>query len=271
MAESLKSLCFSGRNLKLIDQSEIHYPQSGASRLATVEMNHFWFTARRAVVVSLLKRSGVATRSATILGLDIGCGTGFTAVYLTENGFPTLGIDSYASFAELYQQGRGAGFIQGNIHSIDPEREFNFVLLLDVLEHVVDDAGFLKQAIKFVKPDGVVILSLPAFRFLWSGVDEQAGHLRRYDKETMTRLVEGIGQGVRIEKQFYYYGSTIVPYWFSRLRRKGSEKIIQTERHPSKFMNSLIKGVLEVERMFIPFSGLPIGSSLFTIIRVGKL
>lgn len=74
----------------------------------------------------------------------------------------------------------------------------------------------------------------------------------------------------KVEKQIYFYGSTIVPYLISRLGRKkdvSHDEIFEQESSPSAFVNADIKFVLNLEDLLIPLRGLPFGSSLFARIR----
>lgn len=264
MSTSLISLYERGENLGQVHAPKLHYPDTGAEPLSIAEEKHFWFTFRRDLVVRMLKSSGLSTDT-NALGLDIGCGTGYTAVALTELGFRIYGVDVYDSFNHFKKSGRGAGFIQGDIFSIDPVAEFDFVTLLDVIEHIEDDAGFLEQSLRFLKPGGVAVISVPAFRALWSKVDDDARHLRRYTKMSMGVLMRKLKPPIRLEEQTYYYGSTLIPYALSRLRKKQGVLAEELRIHP--FINHVMGLHLKAENLLLPAGGLPFGSSLFTLIR----
>src|SRR3989344_5035393 len=122
---SILELYASGKNLERQNPSTICYPIDGAEALASVEADHFWFTERRRVLLDLIRRFAPSVSKDRIRGLDIGCGSGFTAVWLTERGYPTFGIDAQAGFASMENQGRGFGFLQGDIFSIEPAPEFD--------------------------------------------------------------------------------------------------------------------------------------------------
>ncbi len=90
MPESLISICAERQSLDIVDVDSLYYPETGAATLASMEIDHFWFTARRSVVKKLINTARLRANVAqTIHGLDIARGTGYTAVLLTEIGIPT--------------------------------------------------------------------------------------------------------------------------------------------------------------------------------------
>ena len=100
----------------------IHYPTEGARELAPLEDDHFWFRTRRAAVHGLLRRH---LHQGTCVGIDIGCGNGTTAGWLTSQGYPTVGLDAYLPVRPL-----SAGFVQSDVLCLEPQPRFDFVLLL---------------------------------------------------------------------------------------------------------------------------------------------
>ena len=269
MAISLMSLIENNADLNPV-AGEIHFPDSGPETLSKIEQNHFWYTARRHAVLKIIKNAGLASDDGKkVLGLDIGCGTGFNAVYFTEIGFPTAGIDANDSFLTYKKAGRGAGFIRGDIFSIEPEPEFDFVLLLDVLEHIENDRAFLAQALKFVKPGGIAVITVPAFPALWSATDEMGGHLRRYTKTSLRECVARLDVPAKVEFESYFYGATILPYLLARRSRgnKFDADKYNKSIFPSPVVNSAVKLMLAAEALVLPIGGVPFGSSLFARIR----
>lgn len=94
------------------------------------------------------------------------------------------------------------------------------ILLLDVLEHIEDDVGFLKLLRQKLVPGGKILLTVPAFRILWSSEDEAAGHFRRYS----LRQVEesAVKAGFTVAYASYFFGFLFLPVLFVRV---GLEKI----------------------------------------------
>lgn len=278
MTTSLISLCRDGQNLPGANLSQINYPAEGFQNLQKMESHHFWFRARRMALLKILKN----TIQGPALGLDIGCGTGRNASFFSENGFPTIGVDVFDSFQVEKSKKISPGFVMGDIFAIEPQGEFDFVVLLDVIEHIQNDSKFLAQAIKFLKPNGVLLISVPAFQFLWSSVDEVDQHFRRYDKSILRKLVnslsseigsaekistEGNSAPLEIEKQLYFFGLTLPLYYLSRLKNRTRQATMRQEVEIHPAVNELLFALLKFEMLFMPFGGFPLGSSLFCLVR----
>ena len=122
----------------------------------------------------------------------------------------------------------------------------------------------MEQALKFLKPGGVAIVSVPAFSWLWSPIDDQAQHLRRYSKSSLRAKLSTLR--VHIEQEFYYYGSTLPLFFISRMVLRLFKKGISDEATPNSLVNGFLKKLLQFERAFLPI-GMPLGSSLFVQLR----
>jgi len=276
MQESLTGLIRRGQDIASDSDLKIHYPEDGHLRLSSVEEEHFWFTQRRDLVRRLLHRFlPASTRSrdpsAAPVGIDVGCGSGYTSVWLTEQGIPTYGQDVYRGFGEFQKQGRGLGFLQGDITKIDPVPEFDFALLLDVIEHIPDDKGFVDHVGKLLKPGGLLIVTVPAFSWLWSSVDDSSGHLRRYVKRDLSAFEGLSGTRFSIEFASYFYGSTLPLYFLSRmamrLRSGPRDASTSAELTPGPLVNASFKSLLRAEAAVCLATGVPIGSSLVSVLR----
>lgn len=259
---SLLSFLKDGQSLPQLSSNEIHYPESGAAHLREAEVEHFWFLVRRELILKLLKTSGIKEKS---VGLDIGCGSGYTAVWLSEKGYPTLGVDGHKNFGFYEKQKKALGFLAGNILAIEPSSEFDFILLLDVIEHIENDKEFLIHSLKFLKPGGVAIITVPAFQSLWSKVDDNSGHRRRYSKNDFKNLAENTGS--QIIHSNYFYAMTTIPFILSRRFSKSNNETASSELAPSLVINSVLRTVLRFEALFSSFQMTPFGTSLFVVLR----
>jgi RimJ/RimL family protein N-acetyltransferase/SAM-dependent methyltransferase len=262
---SLLDLSRQQKSLPPLRGADVHYPAEDLDQLAAVEASHFWFATRRRIVDRMLRDFRVAKGC---VGVDVGCGTGDMAAYLTEIGLPTTGVDAHASTKFIHRRAP-SGFVQGDIFGVEPVPEFNFALLLDVIEHLDDDLAFVRQTAKFLQPNGLLILSVPALQSLWSSRDVVSGHRRRYSKKDIVGLVAKLSGELRLERQFYFFGATLPLLYLSRLRKADPQTVILAEGHPRPFINKLLQWALNAELGLLPFGGLPLGSSLFVILRKG--
>ena len=164
-----------------------------------LEERHWWFVGRRAIVDSLLSdRLGNAPgRDRRIL--DVGCGTGGMLPILSKYGHVT-GIDS-EPLALDYCRKRGIT----DVHPQDSFRagaEYDVVTLFDVLEHVPGEANFLATMRGYLKPGGLLVVTVPAFEFLWSRHDDLNRHQRRYTRRGLVSVLENAG--FEVERSSYF-------------------------------------------------------------------
>jgi len=266
MSTSILALVGAGKNL-LNSLAPVNYPAEGASMLSSVEINHFWFRVRRELILKLLRRY---LQISTPIGIDVGCGSGFTDVWLAERGYSIIGVDAYDGFKENAQLHPQCRFIQGDLLSVEPAPEFDFVLLMDVLEHLQDDVEHMKHITKLLKPGGVVIVTVPAFRSLWSAIDDFSGHLRRYGREEINTLKKGVADQLVLRHASFFYFSTLPIFLISRLVAFNSSQIskkIETEGSPPAFVNYLLLVMLRFELKFALKFCLPTGSSWFAVFQ----
>jgi len=199
----------------------LSYPEEGNSLCFALEEHSFWFKHRNDVIVSTLQQFPPGGTF-----FDVGGGNGFVACALEKAGFPTVLIEPGRSGAENAKK-RGlrnvicattdaAGFAPGSMDAIG---------LFDVVEHIEDDAGFLKSMHKLLRPGGRIYISVPAFQTLWSTEDEFAGHFRRYTRRSLARVLRGAGFEVEYTTCFFWI--LVLPVFFIRsipsrlgLRRK---------------------------------------------------
>jgi len=70
---------------------------------------------------------------------------------------------------------------------------FDGAVMSNVLEHIEDDAGTLRELFAMVRPGGCVAVYSPAFELLMSNFDREIGHVRRYRKRELTVKFEQAG------------------------------------------------------------------------------
>ncbi len=130
--------------------------------------------------------------------LDVGAGDAFVARTLLKR-VPSAQVVAWDnSYTDDDVRGL-AGIARLEAVRTEPaEGGFDIATMLDVLEHVADDAAFLRRVVKLVKPGGAVVVSVPAWPSLLGLHDMKLRHLRRYTPEQARAVVER--EGLRIEK-----------------------------------------------------------------------
>jgi SAM-dependent methyltransferase len=209
--------------------------------LATPE--HFWMQRRHDILQSMLKKY-LPPDSLNSVG-EIGCGNGT----VQEQFFRTYGmvVDGYdlnplaLESSIAVDQPR----ICYNVHECHSslKNKYDLILLFDVIEHLEDDAGFVKSVLYHLREQGSLLINVPAFQSLFSSYDEAAGHFRRYDIDMMQETLQGLGVTLT---GWTYWGFPMLPLLWMRkaLLSVKKENIIQTGFKPPGKIGNLALRIL---------------------------
>ena len=236
------------------------------------EKTNWWFVARRRLVLQALVRHR-APRTATgssppLRLLDIGCGTGAMLEEFAPLG-TVVGTD-LSPVALQFCRGRGLPrilFADGTRLPFADE-SFDGISAMDVIEHIEDDAAVLRECQRICVPGGVVLITVPALRWLWSTRDERLAHKRRYHRAELkaTALLAGF----KVEKCSYYtlclLPALAAVVWLDRfLGRKPDVK--QDVATLPRWANRILLAVLLAEQWLMRWVDYPVGVSLFCVLR----
>jgi SAM-dependent methyltransferase len=239
---------------------EIEYEQ-----MFKLESFYWWFVARRKLVRDLIRECNSPKDAAL---LDVGCGTGLNCLMMSEFG-SVRGTDLSEKAIEFSQQ-RGIG----DLTQCDAEdlkfsgNTFDVVTALDVLEHVNDDLVALSEMFRVLKPGGWLIITVPAYGFLWSEHDEALHHRRRYVAHELRNKV--LNAGFTVERSTYFLTSLFFPILFFRTIRNLTRKNLRPQTSHvilPDWMNSLLIRILDLERFYLRLGNLPFGVSLICMAR----
>jgi len=144
-----------------------------------VEDRHWWYRGRRRIVLDTV--AGLALPPGAAI-LDAGCGSGRNLAELARFGRP-VGLEPSARGAEL-ARARGVGeVVQAGIDAMPfADASFDLITCLDVLEHIEDDRGALRELLRVARPGARLLVTVPAYPRLWSSHDELNLHCRRYTR-----------------------------------------------------------------------------------------
>ncbi|EMI55729.1 class I SAM-dependent methyltransferase [Rhodopirellula sallentina] len=156
---------------------------------ARCEQSHWWFTARRLIVRSLVDEIIAESRHRGRI-LEVGCGTGATVASLGEH-YDCVGAEISPDALSIARQNYpNARFIEyGNVEELASElAAADIVLLMDVLEHIEDAQAFWNAMVAPLRPGTRVIVTVPADPKLWSRHDVAMFHFRRYTADSLRAL-----------------------------------------------------------------------------------
>lgn len=235
------------------------------SLMYELEKDHWWFKARRKIVGDMLDDQAPSPNSSRSI-LDIGCGTGANIHLLSRFGIVT-GVDYFDEALAFCRENGFDNVRKDDAHKLSTfeDNSVDLVAALDVLEHV-DDGQALTAIGRILKPGGHVVATVPAFKYLWSGHDDVAHHLRRYRKNELRIKFEGAG--FRIQKLTYFNTLLFAPVALSRLLKRvlGSDDGPKSDLvMPSQSLNRLLTTIFASERHFLKRARLPFGISIICI------
>lgn len=183
---------------------------------ARVEATHWWFRGRRAILRALLPTLLSSHPDTRIL--DVGFGTG-TMLQFYEPYGAVIGCDMARSAIDFARTRTHIPMVQAVGEAI-PLRTgtCDLVSMLDVIEHVQDDAGLVREGARCLKPGGVLVAAVPAFQSLWGVQDTLSQHQRRYRLPAIAAVVRGAG--LEVERATYCNTLLFPPIAAIRLARR---------------------------------------------------
>ncbi|MGY1690020.1 class I SAM-dependent methyltransferase [Geodermatophilus sp. SYSU D01105] len=220
-------------------------------KLARLEDRHWWYAERRTVLRRILQDRRTGGWAA-----DIGAAAGGNTRVLESLGWRTLAFEYSQTGAELARS-RGLQVSRADAHGL-PLRDgsMSVVTALDVLEHLEDDDRAARELRRVLRPDGVLVVAVPADPALWSAHDDAVGHLRRYTAESLRDLLAGAGFEVQ---RLWSWNVLLRPVAVLRRSRSSGSDL---EEVPA-VVNAGLRAVVALERL------LPVGRrrgvSLFAV------
>ncbi len=246
--------------------------------LMEMEDTSWWFNYRAEIILHFLNTYFTRDR----LTLDVGGGNGFSSSIAMKKGF-CIGVIEPSLSACLHAGKRGidAVFCGELREDTITDKSVDQMMLLDVLEHIEDDRAFVSLLERKLKPDGCILITVPACMCLWSSEDDVAGHYRRYNKEILCKILsEG---GFQICYCSYFMSFLFLPVFFLRvllerigIRRKRNgmtmEERKSTYSSEMKASDGIVMtalGCLEkIEKSIITRNRhIPFGSSIVAVAR----
>lgn len=242
------------------------FHESFFAELARLEAGNFWFEARNTIIIRTLRRFFPRFQSF----LEIGCGTGFvlSGIARAFPGVRLVGTEIFiAGLPFAAARVPSASFAQMDARRLPYAAEFDVVGAFDVIEHIAEDVDVLENLKRAVKPGGGVIVSVPQHKWLWSDIDRQSFHFRRYEKRELHQKIEGVGLEIVYSTSFV---SLLLPLMFLSRRRKSEnpELDVGRELRLGPVTNSSLRAVMGAESLILAAGlTLPVGGSRLVVAR----
>jgi len=226
------------------------------------EDRHWWFVARRMIIGKILSCYLPDKKERKIL--EVGCGTGGNLELLSAYG-NVYAVELDEEAIVLAEKRGFCDVAKGSLPNDIPfECGFDLICMLDVLEHIDDDFEALEAVRKKLHLGGKILVTVPAFSFLWSEHDTALHHKRRYGQKQLMRLLEI--SGFRIIYRSYFNTLLFPMVTAVRSLKKIYGKEYGTDvSMPVKQINILLTAIFSSERFIMPWISLPFGTSILIL------
>ncbi len=239
---------------------EYHHLQE----LIELEDRYWWHAAKRALAVSLLQRHFPPPG----LIVEGGVGSGRNLVEFQKLGYDVAGFDILPQAVEHVRQ---RGLEKVRVHDLGgawplPSESARAVVMLDVLEHTADPVEVLRHARETLTPGGGMVVTVPAYPWLFGNWDKRLGHYRRYTARELTRQAQAASLEV---VRLTHWNAFSLP---AAIVLRTLDRLCQRDRaaefpRVSPLMNRLLCAAASVERRWLTRCGAPFGLSLVGVLR----
>ena len=193
--------------------------------------------------------------------LDVGCGDGLFFPALSQFG-TVNGVESDSDIVDP------AGEFSESIHvglfdSYQPHKQFHWITMLDVIEHIPDATTALQLAGDLLADDGKILITVPAFNMLWTKHDDFNQHQTRYTKRLLKQ--QTAKAGLKIINMHYFYHWTFAAKLLVRLKEAIVKAPPVSAQVPATWVNKTCQALCQLEQRLITPLHPPFGSSLFAV------
>jgi SAM-dependent methyltransferase len=231
-------------------------PAYGA-RYEDLYRTHWWWRAREAAILIELKRLEPAGGFRRIL--DVGCGNGLFFDRLSELG-EVEGVEPDAALLDPKGPWRHAIHAVPFDDAFRTEHRFGAIVILDVLEHLDDPVAALHHAVGLLAPGGVIVCTVPAFQWLWTGHDVLNHHRRRYNRPAFRDLARRAGMRITSERYLFQW---LVP---AKLGVRLLERVRKSPPRPPSIppepLNTFLRIISRIQERVTSVIRVPWGGSL---------
>lgn len=235
-------------------------------KMYQIEEDNWWYVGRRELLLEIVNQIKAKSEFKTLKILDVGCGTGLNLNYLERYG-NVVGLDFSGEALEFAKLRGRIPLVRASADNLPIKNEsINMLCAFDTLEHIDDDKAALREFYRVLNGDGYLILTVPAFRSLWSAHDIAVHHKRRYSKD---ELIESLlSSGFKIQRISYWNFLLFPLIYLVRLFRRNRVAKPSTDlRSTPFFINYILILILKFEALLLKGCQPPFGVSIVSVCK----
>ncbi len=216
--------------------------------------DHWWFQSRKNIIEKIIKKNA---KKKNLKILDFGSGSGVNLYMLSKYGHVSIFETHKETQRYLKKVYKGTKFQV--INSLNTHK-FDLILMADVLEHIKNDKKQIELLFKKLKKNGKILLTVPAFKYLFTHKDIILGHYRRYN----IREIKEIFKKFKVLKLTYFNFFLFIPIALSLIFFKilKSNFIDSVEKKPNYIINFILFIIFNAESKVINIFNFPFGISI---------
>lgn len=232
-----------------------------------IEEKHWWFRGRRAILKSVLDYFFQSCPYTPDI-LEVGCGNGGNLKLLSDYGrISAVELDNAARERAIH---RGLaqikeGWLPDNLPFEDTK--FDLVAALDIIEHLDDERRSIQVLRDRLKSKGYILITVPAYKQLWSRLDDVSHHKRRYTRKQIVSVVKDAGFDIIYST---YFNTLLFPFEavYLETSRLLNNNPYTALRIPFVPINRFLEMVFSGESLIVPYISMPFGLSILVYGRV---
>ena len=237
-----------------------------------LEEQHWWFSARRKYLDKIIKSLQFNHNEAHKF-CEIGSGTGgnlamlcryakVDAVEMNDDARKIIERKQIAGVQNVF-----SGYLPDNMPL---KKKYDAVFSLDVIEHVEDDQAAVAQIKQYLRDDGWLVTTVPAYQWLWSAHDDANHHKRRYTKTQYCSLLESAGYDIVYASYFntILFPLAVLERFFTRLVSGNENNDHAVLKLPSKLINTVFTILFGLESNWAGKLRMPFGLSIVVVAKV---
>ena len=235
--------------------------------LAALESRNFWFRARNALILNMLRKYAPSMHRF----LEIGCGTGYV-LSAVRNAYPRTEVVGSEIFVEGLRHAAerlsSARLVQMDARAIPYTGYFDVIGAFDVIEHIKEDVRVLAETHRALVDNGILVLTVPQHPWLWSVQDEHAHHVRRYTRDELVDKVREAG--FQILKVTSFVTLLLPLMMLSRMRKTDPAHPTDPFREFQipRWLDQILYAAMSLDVALVKLGiTLPVGGSLLLVAR----